>query len=222
MLTAVLDLLSNIKLNLENISKCIDVIMKDTLRIEDKKRQERRTTRCDVFLSAVDVICPSGRRRARAKLGGMCLTHLVFSDREQIHVLAVAPCVRRSSATSIEIAPNRCKRMVGKVKVLRWKSEERLVANCFGARAKDKKKSFLEHFRKVYVKVEVDAEGSAVPYYKPNSHKPCRSWTKLEAGMKGVDKKTTSERDSEPACGSSPCFGLQWSKTQGKLHDEQD
>ena len=46
-------------------------------------------------------VCPSGRRRARSKLGGMCLPQLVFSVRGLIDVLAIAPSFadRRSRAT---------------------------------------------------------------------------------------------------------------------------
>ena len=79
------------------------------------------------------MICPSGRRRARAKLGGVCLLRLVFSDRGQIHVLAFGPSAgdRRSNAISVQVSSDRCKRMVRQEKVLRWDSEKRLVADCF-------------------------------------------------------------------------------------------
>ena len=58
MLTGVHDLLFDKKIKPEDINSCSDEVLKDT--------------------NSVDVICPLGCRRARAKLGGMCVPQLVF------------------------------------------------------------------------------------------------------------------------------------------------
>ena len=66
-----------------------------TMKIEAKKEQERPTKSCQQLCrvsSAVDVSCTLGRRRARAKLGGMCLPQLVSSESDQSHCFGI--CVQ--------------------------------------------------------------------------------------------------------------------------------
>ena len=80
MFTEVLDLQVDKKFPLANINSCIDEILKDAKNTESWWISEIGRKHLGKSFSAVDVICPLGRPRARAKLRGMHFPKQVLSD----------------------------------------------------------------------------------------------------------------------------------------------